>query len=323
MKRREFIRLVGGATIWPIVARTQSAMPIIGFLNGQSSVDYGLFLTSFKDGLKEQGYIVGENVLIEFRWADEQYQRLPDLADELVRLGVKVIVANAPAAFAAKNATTKIPIIFNAGFDPVKAGLVASLNNPGGNVTGVTMLGPQLGPKRLELMHSLKPEATQFAFLLNPTGSNGPTQLEDVVGAAQGLGLKLRTLKAANDPDLDQALAECAAMNVGGLIIAGDAYYNTRRQRLAELALKNGVAAIHQYREFVSSGGLLSYGTSLTDGFRLVGNYAARVLKGEKPAALPVQQSTKVELFINLKTAKTLGVTLPLSLLGRADEVIE
>jgi putative ABC transport system substrate-binding protein len=323
MKRREFIRLVGGATIWPIVARAQSAMPIIGFLNGQSPVNYELYVTSFKDGLKEQGYIVGENVSIEFRWADEQYQRLPNLADELVRLGVNVIVANAPAAFAAKNATTNIPIIFNAGFDPVKAGLVASLNNPGGNVTGVTMLGPQLGPKRLELMHALKPEATQFAFLLNPTGSNAPTQLEDVVVAAHDLGLKLRTLKAANDPDLDQALTECAAMNVGGLIIAGDAYYNRRSQRLAELALKNGVAAIYQYREFVSSGGLLSYGTSLTDGFRLVGNYAARVLKGEKPAALPVQQSTKVELFINLKTAKALGVTMPLSLLGRADEVIE
>jgi putative tryptophan/tyrosine transport system substrate-binding protein len=324
MKRREFI--IGAVTTAapPIAVRAQtSAMPIIGFLNGEASSGYDPYLTAFRQGLRELSYIEGQNVGIEFRWANGQNQRLPSLADDLVQRQVAVIVTNAPAALAAKNATTKIPIIFAVGFDPVSYGLVGSLSHPGGNVTGVTMLGNQLGPKRLELMKLLLPNATHFAVLINSFSPTATLQLNDLETAAQASGLKLSLLDASSERDFDGAFSSLVTLRPDGLIIVADAYFNSRSDQLALLALRCSIPAIYQYREFTAAGGLLSYGTSLTDAFRLVGNYAGRVLKGENPADLPVQQSAKVELVVNLKTAKTLGINVPLALLGRADEVIE
>jgi len=327
LNRREFIALVGGAAAWPLVAHAQqSAMPVIGLLGTISPDRWASRLHAFRQGLSETGYVEGRNVGIEYRWAEGQNDRLPALAADLVRRQVRVIATpeSTPAAFAAKAATTTIPIVFSVGVDPVAVGLVASLNRPGGNLTGVTNLNAEILPKRLELMHELVPTATTIALLVNPSNPLvAETESRDAQTAARTLGLQLHVLHASTDRDFDTVFASLAQMRAVALVINTDVFFNSRSEQLAALALRHTVPAIFQYREFVASGGLMSYGTSATDVFRQVGIYTSRLLRGESPADLPVQQVTKIELIINLKTARTLGLTVPLSLLGRADEVIE
>ena len=283
-------------------------------------------LRAFRQGLSETGYSEGRNVAIEFRWAQGQYNKLPELAAELVRRNVTVIatIGGTPAALAAKAATKTIPTVFQIGIDPVQVGLVASLARPGGNLTGVTTLAVELGPKRLELLHELVPAATTVALLVNPTNPTlAETLSRDVQAAARNFRLTLHILQASTERDFDGAFASLARLQAGGLVIGTDAYFNTRSEQLAALALRHGMPAIYQYPEFAAAGGLMSYGSSYREAHNLAGVYTGRILKGEKPADLPVQQATKFELIINLKTAKALGITFPLSLLGRADEVIE
>ena len=278
---------------------------------------------AFKRGLKEAGYIEGQNVAIEYRWADDQYERLPALAADLVNRQVNVIFANGPAALSAKTATTTIPIVFGAGFDPVRAGLVASLSRPSGNFTGVSILNEELGPKRLELLHELVPAATVVGVLVNPVGPNAEALSKSVPAAARAMGLEPHALHASSERELDAAFAALTQLRAGALVIGSDPFFNSRSEQLAALTVAHALPAIYQYREFAAAGGLMSYGGSLTDSFRLAGVYTGRILKGEKPTDLPVQQTTKVELIINLKTAKALGLTVPPALLGRADEVVE
>ena len=325
MKRREFITLLGGAAAsWPLSARAQQpALPVIGFLNGGSSWEYAQITAAFRNGLSETGYVEGRNVWIEYRWAEGRYERLPALAADLVRRQVSVIAANTPATPAAKAATTAIPIVFLTSTDPVAAGLVASLNRPGGNLTGVALLNVDIGPKRLELLHELVPAASVVALLSNPTNPNSERQSRIMQAAARTLGLQLHVLHASTERDFDAAFATLAQLRAGAVIIGADAFFINQSEQLGALALRHAVPAISFYREFVAAGGMMSYGGDLTDAFRLMGVYASRILKGDKPGELPVQQVTKVELIINLKAAKTLGLTVPLPLLGRADEVIE
>jgi putative ABC transport system substrate-binding protein len=329
MNRRKVITLLGGAAVatWPLLARAQrAAMPVIGLLNAGSPEEHPLNVAAFLQGLKDAGYVEGQNVLIEYRWGEGQYERVPALATDLVRRQVSVIVTpdSTLAAMAAKMATIAIPIVFRIGTDPVEVGLVASLNRPGGNLTGVTTLGVGLGPKRLELLHELTPAATRVALLVNPINSavadSAARELQAAIGT---LNMQLHVLGARNEAEIDEAFAQLDQLRVGGLVIATDAFFNSRSAQLATLALRYGVPTIYQFREFTVAGGLMSYGGSVPDAYRLVGDYAGRILKGEKPAALPVQQSTKVELIVNLKTAKALGLTIPPTLLARADEVIE
>jgi putative tryptophan/tyrosine transport system substrate-binding protein len=325
-ERREFITLLGGAAAaWPLVAHAQQAvMPVIGFLSGASAKPYAPMVAAFRQGLSEIGYVQGRNVTIEFRWAEGQYDKLPALVANLVRRPVSVIAATTvPAVPAAKAATTTIPIVFVAGGDPVQQGLVASLNRPGGNLTGVTTMFVELGPKRLQLLRELVPTATSIAALVNPTGPIAETLSRDLRDAAGALGLRLDVLHASSERDFDAAFATVAQLRAGALLIVTDPFFVNQSEQLAALALHHAIPTIYFAREFVAAGGLMSYGSSLTDAYRLAGTYTGRVLKGEKPADLAVQQSTKVELIINLRTAKALGLTLPLSLLGRADEVIE
>jgi putative ABC transport system substrate-binding protein len=327
MKRRQFITLLGGAVAWPVVAGAQQpAMPVIGFLGGASAELWADRVRAFRQGLQEIGYAEGQNVAIEYRWANGEYDRLPSLAADLVNRRVAVICAagSTAAILAAKAATATIPIIFQTGVDPVELGLVASLNRPDGNLTGVTNLGVELGPKQLELLHELAPISGVIALLVNPTNPalTGPLS-RDVRAAALRLGLQLHLLHASSEGDFDLAFANLAKLRAGGLIIAPDALFTARSEQLAALTTRYAVPTIFLNREFAAAGGLMSYGGSFTEGFRLVGVYTGRVLKGEKLVDLPVERSTKVELFINLKTAKALGLTVPLSLLGRADEVIE
>ena len=326
MKRREFI--VGSmAAAWPVVARAQQgAMPVIGLLIS-FSIDQNsqLLLAAFRDGLKETGYEEGRNAAIEYISAEGHYDRLPALAADLVRRRVTVIAAvgGSPAAAAAKLATTSIPIVFQVGVDPVRDGLVSSMNRPGGNMTGVSNLAVQIGPKRLQLLHELLPATTVVAVLINPARSGGEAESSELQAVARTLGIQLHIQHASTDHDLDTVFASLAERRVGGILISGDPFFNSRNQKIAALALRHSVPAVYQFREFATAGGLISYGSSQTDMYRLAGAYTGRILKGEKPADLPIQQSTKAELIINLKTAKTLGISVPTALLVRADEVLE
>jgi len=323
LNRREFITLAGGAAAWPLAPRAQQPMPVIGFLNASSAREYGHVAAAFRQGLSETGYVEGRNVLIEYRWAEDQYDRLPTLAADLVRRQVIAITANTPAAPSAKAATATIPIVFLTAGDPVRDGLVASLNRPGGNLTGVGILSVELGPKRLELMRELVPTATVIALLLNPTTPTAEFQSKDMQATARTLGMRLHLLHASTERDFDTVFANLPQLGAGGLVIAADAFFVSRSEQLGALALRHGIPAIYQFRAFAAAGGVMSYGSNLADAYRLAGVYMGRILNGEKPADLPVQQSTKVELILNLKAAKALGLTIPLSLLGRADEVIE
>jgi len=326
MRRRAFLTLLGGAAVWPLVVRAQQpALPVIGFLHSATPEGSAYLAAAFRQGLQEVGYVEGQNVAIDYRWADHHYERLPALAAELVHRPAAVIAAlsGIPAALPAKAATTTIPIVFVMGFDPIEAGLVTSLSRPGGNLTGVSILSVELGPKRLELLHELVPTATSLGVLINPTNTNAGIVERDLQVAARTLGLQLQVLPASTDHDLATVFATVVQLRIGGLVISPDAFFTSQRDQLADLALRHEVPTIYQFREFAAAGGLISYGGSLLDAYRLAGVYTGRILKGEKPADLPVQQVTKVELILNLKTAKVLGLTVPLALLGRADEVIE
>ena len=325
MRRREFITLLGGAAVtWPFTVRAQPELPVIGLLNSTSAEAYATRIAAFRQGLSETGYIEGRNVMIEYRWANGQYDRLPGMEIDQVRRKVAVIAAiTTPAATAAKEATKTIPIVFEMGTDPVAVGLVTSLSRPGGNLTGVSLLNVELGSKRLELMHELIPTATVVAALVNPNNPNAETLSRELPAAARALGLQLHVLHASADGDIDMVFANLLELRAGGLVIGSDPFFNSRSEKLAALALRHALPTIYQYRAFAATGGLISYGGSSTEPFRQAGVYAGRILKGEKPADLPVVQSTKVELIINLKTAKALGITVPPSLLARADELIE
>ena len=326
MKRREFMALVGGAAAWPVVARAQQpAMPVIGLLGSASPDLWTDRLRAFRRGLSETGYVEGRNVAIEYRWAEGQNDRLPALAADLVHRKVAVIsvLGGTVGALAAKAATTTIPIVLFSAGDPVMMGLVASLNRPGGNITGVSDLSAQLGPKRLELLHELVPTATTIALLVNPTNPLAESQSKELQGAARALGLELHILHASSEREFDTVFATVAQLRAPALVISVDGFFTNRMEQLAALTVRHSVPTIYANREFAAAGGLISYGGSRADAYRLVGIYTGRVLKGEKPADLPVQQATKVELFINLKIAKALGLSVPLPLLGRADEVIE
>ena len=327
MKRREFITLVGGAAAaWPLATRAQQrTMPVIGFVSSVSPEELANFVAAFHEGLRETGYVEGRNVAIEYRFARGHNDRLPEFAADLVRRGVDVIAApgSPPGAVAAKAATTTIPIVFFLGGDPVASGFVASLNRPGGNLTGATTLGADLGPKRLELLHEVVPVATLFAALINPKGSDPGAFIKNAQAGARTLGVGLEVVQASTDSDLDSVFATLVRLRVGGLVIAPDQFLYARSGQIALHAVRHALPTIFQYRESAAAGGLMSYGGNAIDAFRLVGVYTGRILKGEKPSDLPVHQSTKVELVINMKTARALGITLPLPLLGRADEVIE
>ena len=325
LKRREFISLLGGAAVsWPLVSRAQQpAIPVVGFLSGRSPAESAGVVAAFRKGLSETGYAESQNVSIDFRWAEGQSDRLPALASELVHRPVDVIAALGESGPAAKAATTTIPIVFGTGGDPVEAGLVASLNRPGGNITGATFLTAVLGAKRLGLLRELVPGAPVVALLADPNKFVGQVQIRDVQEAARALGQSLVVLDGGTDERIETAFAALAPQHVAALLVGADPFFDTRRERLVALASQHRMPAIYQFREYAVAGGLMSYGTSITDMYRLVGLYVGRVLKGEKPADLPVMQVTKFELVINLATAKALGVRISDNLLSLADEVIE
>src|SRR5262245_17635902 len=325
LKRREFISLLSGAAaIWPRRARAQQpAMPVIGFLNSASAELFAPFVAAFRQGLSESGYVEGRNVALEYRWADQRYEQLPALAADLVRRQVTVIAANQIAVEAAKAATATIPIVFTTALDPVELGLVASLNRPGGNLTGITTLNVELLPKRIELLHQLSPGETTVGLLVNSSNPSASTLGRDARAAARALGRELQVVEARNEGEIEAAFAALVQTRAGGLVIGADPFFVARIAQLAALALRHRMPTVFEFRQFVAAGGLVSYGGSLTDVYRLAGTYVSRVLRGEKPADLPVQQSTKIELMINLSTAKTLGLEVPPTLLARADEVIE
>jgi ABC-type uncharacterized transport system substrate-binding protein len=325
VKRREFIALLGGvAASWPLAAGAQQpAMPVVGFLGPASPGPYAPYVAGFRQGLKEAGYIEGQNVAIEFRWAENQNDRLPALATELVRLQVSVIVTLATGAMAAKAATTTIPVVFLLGEDPVRLGLVASLARPGGNLTGLNLYSGELTAKRLEILREILPTATRVAVLVNPTGPNAETTMRDVPPSASVMGLDVRIFKAGTSREIGAAFEMLARERPDALLVDIDPFLTSRRVQLVTLAARYAIPAAYAVREFAEIGGLMSYGSSLTDAYRQLGIYTARVLKGTKPAELPVAQASKFELIINAETARILGLTLPPTLLARADEVIE
>jgi putative tryptophan/tyrosine transport system substrate-binding protein len=325
MRRRDLIKVIAASAVaWPFVARAQQ-LPVVGFVNFASAEGYAPQVSAFLDGLSEAGYVVGRNVAIEYRWAGGRADRLPALVADLVQRRVTVIAATStPAVLAARAATTTIPIVFEMASDPVRLGLVASLNRPGGNATGVTNTNVETAPKRLELLHELVPSASVIALLVNPANPTiAETNTKEMLGAAPSFGLELHVLNASTERDFDGVFAKLTQLRAGGLVIGPDPFFTGQREQLAALALRHAVPTIYQTRGFAVAGGLLSYGADVADAYRLTGNYTGRVLKGEKPADLPVQQATKVEMYINLKTAKALGVNVPNTLIGRADEVIE
>jgi putative ABC transport system substrate-binding protein len=325
VRRRQFITLFGGAAVaWPLAVRAQQpAMPVIGFLRSASLNNATPLVGAFRQGLKETGYIEGQNVTVEFRSAEGRNDQLPSLVAELVRRQVAVIVCNVTAASAAKAVTSTVPIVFATGDDPIAEGLVTSLNRPGGNVTGVSFLGNALGAKQVELLHELLPKATTIAVLVDTNYQGSISGLTDVETAAHSLGQQLIVLHASRERDLDIASATLARQRSDALIVLGAAFFLSQRDQIIALAAQHGLPAIYEVPDFVAAGGLMSYGASIRDAYRLVGIYAGKILHGAKPADLPVQQSTKLELIINLKTAKALGLTVPLTLQARADEVIE
>jgi putative ABC transport system substrate-binding protein len=327
LKRREFIALVGGTAVaWPLAVRAQQPpIPIIGYLSSTAAAPYAPFVAAFQQGLKETGFIVGKNVTMEYRWAEGQAARLPELAADLVRHQVALIAVGGGGgtALAAKAATSTIPIVFAFGSDPVKLGLVASLNHPGGNITGVSYLATELGPKRLELLREMLPNATAVGFLVNPRNPNTASDLPDMEAAARSLGQQLVIATVRGDSEIETAFAALKQRQVDGLVIQADAFLLSRRALLAALTLRDRIPSIHVERDYAVAGGLLSYGTDFANANREAGIYAGRILKGEKPADLPVQLPTRFQLVINLGTAKTLGLTVPDTLLARADEVIE
>jgi ABC-type uncharacterized transport system substrate-binding protein len=325
IKRREFITLLGCAAAWPLVARAQQpAMPVIGVLSGRSLDDSKDFVTAFAQGLNEAGFFEHRNVAIEYRWAENRVERLRGLAAELVRQQVAVILAvgGVPPTQAAKAATSTIPIVFIVGGDPIKLGLVASLNRPGGNVTGVTILSGALTAKRLEVLRELRPHAS-VACVVNPSSPEAETQLTDIREAVFTTGRELRLLNVSNDHELDAAFATLVREQIGGLLVANDAFFVSRREQIVTLAARHAIPAMYFLREFAAIGGLMSYGNSLADAYHRVGISTAKILRGVKPADLPVEQAVKIELVLNLKTAKLLGLEVPPTLLARADEVIE
>ena len=327
IRRREFMTLLtGAAAAVPLAARAQQGgIPVIGFLNGQSADTLRHVVDPFRQGLDQIGYVEGRNVAIDYRWAEGQDERLPTLVADLVQRRVAVIAATGgdPVALAAQRATATLPIVFTIGGDPVALGLVASLNRPSGNITGITQITTMLDPKRLEVLHELMPSIAVVAVLRNPNNANAEAQVPALQSAARTIGLGLQFLTATTEREIDVAFAAVAERRIGALVVASDPFFNSRRQQMVALATRLAVPAIFHQREFALAGGLMSYGTSVTDMYRQAGIYTGRILKGEKPADLPIQQATKVELVINMKAAKALGRTFPITLLGRADEVIE
>jgi putative ABC transport system substrate-binding protein len=325
MKRRMFLGLLGSAAAWPLPLRAQqSGLPVVGYLNSARERQYTHLTEVFRKGLAEGGYTEGQNVAIEYRWAEGDYERLPALAADLVKRQVAVIVAHGPpAAKAAKAATSVVPIVFTSGDDPVRTGLVSSINRPGGNITGVTLVVSRVLTKRLEMMHELLPKAQAMATLLNPNSSLYDVDRQEVAAAAKLLGLHMHVLPAASEEGLDKAFTTIAEAGVGGLVIGADPFFNTRRDKIVGLAAQRKIPTMYPWREFAAAGGLMSYGTTLAFGYRASGLYAARILNGEKPSDLPIQQPTTFEFVVNLKTAKALGIDVPPMLVARADEVIE
>jgi ABC-type uncharacterized transport system substrate-binding protein len=325
MRRREFITLVVGAVAqWSRAARAQ-VLPVIGFVSSRSSADSSYVVSAFRKGLTESGYTEGQNVKIEFRWAEGKYDRLPALVKDLIAQGINVLVAvgGEPSAFAAKAATSTVPIVFTVGGDPVKAGLVASLNRPGGNATGISLLTTAPESKRLGLLHEIVPKAALIGVLINPKYADAENQTREVQDAANSIGQRIQILKAGTDGELQSAFAAFIEQRIEALLVCADPFFDTRRDQIIAFAAQSRIPAIYQFREYALAGGLMSYGISLTEGYRQVGIYAGQILKGAKPAELPIQQSIKFDFVINLKTAKALGLTIPFGLLNAADEVIE
>jgi ABC-type uncharacterized transport system substrate-binding protein len=326
MRRRDFIKGIVGSTAWPLAARAQQpALPVIGFLNSASPQPWASYVAGFRAGLKEVGYIDGQNVTIEFRWAEGNYDRLPGLAADLVRRRVAVLVAGGgpPSVVAAKAVTKTIPIVCTFGGDPVKAGYVTSLGRPGGNITGVNLFVAAMESKRLGLLRALIPGVQLIAVLLNPNRPDHADQMREVQDAARAIGQQINILLASNESDIEAAFATAVQLHVGAMLVGADPFFNSRRDKIIALAARHAIPAIYEQREHALAGGLMSYGTNLSDGYRQAGVYVGRILRGEKPGDLPVVQSTKFEFVINLKTAKALGIEVPPNLSAEADEIIE